>query len=73
MADDTVRTLLCLIEGDSTWFKVKPTGSMDIVDLRKLIWEEGIKRDSGILAKDLTLWKVRMTMTSDSTTDAPAG
>ena len=73
MADDAVRTLLCLIEGDSTWFKVKPTGSMDIVDLRKLIWEEGIKRDSGILAKDLTLWKVRMTMASDSTTDAPAG
>jgi Crinkler effector protein N-terminal domain len=74
MADDAVRTLVCLIEGDSTWFKVKPTGSMDIVDLRELIWEEG--KNSvlrGVDAKDLTLWKVRMTMASDSTTKSSAG
>jgi hypothetical protein len=37
MADDAPRTLLCLIEGESSLFIV-------------------------ILAKDLTLWKVMMTM-----------
>ena len=74
MADDAPRALNCLIEGDSSPFKVKPTGSNDIIDLKKLIWEEcknGVL--SSVDASDLTLWKVRMTMASDSTTNSPAG
>jgi len=70
MADDAPRALQCLIEGESLLFKVKPTGSMYIADLKDLIKE---KRKNGVLAKDLTLWKVRMTMASDSTTHSPAG
>lgn len=63
--NDAVCTLACLIKGNSTWFKVKPTGSIDIVDLRKLIWEEGkngVLR--GVLAKDLTLCHVLKCMLS---------
>jgi hypothetical protein len=47
---------------------------MDIMDLKKLIKEEG---KHGVLrnvdAKDLILRKVRMTTASDSTTNSPAG
>jgi len=76
MADDTLRTLVCLIAGESSLrlFKVNPTVSMDIMDLKGLIKE---KRKNGVLsgvdAKDLTLWKVRMTMARDDTTNSPAG
>ncbi|KAI0257398.1 hypothetical protein BJV78DRAFT_32546 [Lactifluus subvellereus] len=55
MADDALRPLICLIEGDSSAFIVKPTGSMNIIELKKLIQEEG-KND--VYAKDLILWKV---------------
>jgi hypothetical protein len=59
MADDAVRSLICLIEGESSLFRVKPTGGMDIIDLKALIKEEG---KNGVLgsvdAKDLVLWKV---------------
>jgi hypothetical protein len=55
--------LTCLIEGDSSMFGVYPTTDIRILDLRKLIHEEGNK---GVLrnvdAKDLILWKVRMIM-----------
>jgi Crinkler effector protein N-terminal domain len=74
MADDVLCALQCLIEGDSSLFKVKPTGSVDIMDLKDLIKEKcknGVL--SGVDASDLTLWKVRMTMASDSTTNSPAG
>jgi hypothetical protein len=74
MADDVLCALHCLIEGDSSLFRVRPTGSVDIMDLKDLIKE---KRKNGVLsgvdASDLTLWKVRMTMASDSTTNSPAG
>jgi hypothetical protein len=70
MADDALGALFSLIEGESVLFKVEPTGSM----LRELIKEKG---KNGVLksvnAADLTLWKVRMTMASDSTTNSPAG
>jgi hypothetical protein len=51
---------------------------MDIIELKDLIKEKGINATEharGVLAKDLTLWKVRMTMASDSdsTTNSPAG
>jgi hypothetical protein len=41
MADDASRSLLCLIEGDSSLFRVKPTGSMDIMELKDLIFAKG--------------------------------
>ena len=71
MADDAIRALICLIEGESSLFRVKPTGSMVIIELKELIKEEGI--NGSVNAMDLTLWKVRMTMASDSTTDSHAG
>ena len=76
MADDAPRTLVCLIAGESSLFKVRPTGGMDIIDLKDLIKEKGTNATGhAVLAKDLTLWKVRMTMASDSdsTTNSPAG
>jgi hypothetical protein len=60
MADDALH-LICLVEGDPFLFKVKPTGSMDIMELRKLIHEEGINGVfSSVDVIDLILWKVRM-------------
>ena len=73
MADNTVRALICLVEGDSGIFRVKPTGSMDMMELRDLIWEKGIGASTGILAKDLILWMVRISMASDDATHSPAG
>jgi hypothetical protein len=71
MADDSPRALLCLIEGDSSPFRVKLAGDTDIIDLKDLIKE---KRKNGVLsnvnAKDLTVWKVGTTMASDSTTNS---
>jgi Crinkler effector protein N-terminal domain len=55
--------LTCLIEGESSLLRVKPTTDIDMVDLKKLIREEG---KNGVLAsidaKELLLWKVRMIM-----------
>jgi hypothetical protein len=74
MADDAVRALLCIIEGESSLFRVKPTGNMDIIELKKLIREEGINTtERAVLAKDLILWKVRMTLASDSAANSPVG
>jgi len=74
MADDTRRTLVCLIEGDSSLFSVKAAGNMPILKLNDLIVE---KRQNGVLknvdAADMRLWKVSMSMASDSTTHSPAG
>jgi hypothetical protein len=74
MTDDGSRALVCLIAGESTVFRVRPTGKDDIIDLKGLIKEIGINStEHAVLAKDLTLWKVRVTMASDSTTNSPAG
>ena len=58
MADDAPRALLYLIAGESSLFRVKPTGSMDIIGLKDLIKEE---HNDGMLksvdAPDLTLWR----------------
>jgi Crinkler effector protein N-terminal domain len=55
--------LICLIEGDSSPFIVRPEEDITIMDLKKLIREE---RKNGVLARidaaDLLLWKVRMIM-----------
>jgi hypothetical protein len=73
MVDDAPRTLVCLIEGESLLFEVEATGGMNIIKLKKLIKEEGIDATEHVLAKNLTLWRVRMTMASDSTTNILAG
>jgi hypothetical protein len=63
MADDASRSLLCLIEGESTVFLVEPAGNRYIMELKEFIKEKGIKAtEHAILAKDLILWKVRMTI-----------
>ena len=69
-------TLTCLIEGDSSPFIVEPKEDISIMKMKDLIHE---KRKNGVLksvdATDLTLWRVRMTIASDSTTttNSPAG
>jgi Crinkler effector protein N-terminal domain len=60
MADDEIRVLWCLIQGESTPFEVIAPVNVSINQLKKLIKEEGIdvtERDT-ILAKHMTLWKV---------------
>lgn len=60
-SDDEARTLWCLIEGESTPFKVMAHLNTDINDLKKVVREE---RKNGALrnvdASDLILWKVCM-------------
>jgi hypothetical protein len=74
MADNALCALICLIEGNSSLFRVEPTGDMNmIMMLKKLIKEEVTNATEHVLAEDLTLWKVRKTMASDSTTNFPAG
>jgi hypothetical protein len=74
MTDDAPRALRCLIEGESSLFMVKPTGSMDILELKYLIQEQG---KNGVLssvdATELVIWKLRMSMARESTTNFPAG
>ena len=69
MANDSPRALVCLIEGESTPFRVEIAGNKDIMDLKKLIKEE---EQISAPARNLTLWKVRMTLVvfcSDITDD----
>jgi hypothetical protein len=73
MADDAPCALLCLIQGESVLFRVEPKRSVDIIELQKMIKEENSNRLQSVDASALTLWKVRMTIPSDSTTDSPAG
>ena len=59
MADDAIHALICLVEGDSSVFIVEPTGDMDIMDLKDLIWEENKNNVlNGVDSSDLILWKV---------------
>jgi hypothetical protein len=59
MADNALRVLICLVEGDSSIFKVKPAGDTDIIDLKDLIWEENKNNVlKGVDSSDLILWKV---------------
>jgi hypothetical protein len=73
MSDKPYR-ILCLIEGDTTIFAVIALPIISIGELKYTIKEKcknGVLHS--VLAKDLTLWKVRMTLASDSTTNSPAG
>ena len=69
MADDAIRVLVCLVEGESSIFKVNPTSNMDVTDLKDLIHQKGV----GTFAKDLILWKVRKSMASYDATESFAG
>jgi len=70
MAENAPRTLICLIEGESQLFKVVLNDDKDIMDLKGVIKENRKTRAlSNVDAADLTLWKVRVTMASDSTTN----
>jgi hypothetical protein len=73
MADDATCNIVCLIEGESSSFEVTPTWDTRIRKLKKLIRKDGINADRDVLAKDLTLWKVRMTIASDSTNNSLVG
>jgi hypothetical protein len=55
------RTLWFTIEGDPVPFKLIVKASIDVNDLREVIWKVGIDDNTkhGVLAKNLTLWKVR--------------
>jgi hypothetical protein len=72
MSDTTI--FWCLVEGENTVFPVTAPLTTPIYVLKDKIKEE---RKNGMLsrvdASDLTLWKVRMTMASDSITNSPAG
>jgi hypothetical protein len=63
MADYAFPALICLIEGESSPFSVKPKEDIKVMDLKDLIHE---KCKNGVLfgvdAADLLLWKVRMIM-----------
>ena len=73
MANDSPRALVCRVEGESTPFRVELAGNKDIMDLKNFIKEKCKNGTlSGVNAKDLTLWKVRMTLVvfrSDITDD----
>ena len=62
MADYAPPTLTCLIEGESSPFRVKPITDIDILDLKDLIKEKRPNSLSGVDAANLTLWKVRLIM-----------
>jgi Crinkler effector protein N-terminal domain len=75
MSENTYR-IWCLVEGEDTIFHVIASPTSFISELKEAIkekWKESVLR--GVDAGQLTLWKVRMTMTSDSTTttNSPAG
>ena len=59
MSDIASRGLWCLIEGDSTPFRVTAPVTANINHLKELVHEKGINKRTRILAKDLVLWKVR--------------
>ncbi|KAF9368106.1 hypothetical protein BGX21_006807, partial [Mortierella sp. AD011] len=52
--------LFCILDGDSTAFKVTVALDDDVDDLKKAIYKE-ITTDPEVKAKDLTLWHVAVT------------
>ena len=61
MSDVAPRSLWCLIDGESTPFKVIAPLNTDIYNLKELVREMGKNRTlRNVLAKDLVLWKVCM-------------
>ena len=62
MADDSPHVLVCVIAGEVSPFTVELAGNKSVMDLKNLIREKAIKSSEDVVAKDLTLWKVRMTL-----------
>ena len=59
MPDNGFRVICCVVQDDSNVFKIKASVNDDVVDLKKLVFDEGKNstfRDTD--AKNLTLWKV---------------
>lgn len=74
MSDPT--TFWCLVEGDDALFPIIAPLTTPIGVLRDKIKDErknGVLGHGSVRAKDLTLWKVRIAMASDSTTNSPVG
>jgi hypothetical protein len=64
----------CLVEGEAAIFPVTASPTIPIGELKDLIKEKGKNRAlNDVAAKDLRLWRVRMTTASDSTTNCPKG
>ena len=60
MADNGLRVIICVEDGDSDAFKVKASINNDVADLKKLVFEilnQGNKL-RGIYAHKLILWQV---------------
>jgi Crinkler effector protein N-terminal domain len=72
MVEDNYR-IWCLVEGESTMFPVIASRTIPIADLKKLIKEKKNRALNDVAAKDLRLWRVRMTIASDGTTNSPSG
>jgi hypothetical protein len=71
---DTMYQLWCLVEGDDTLFPIIAPSTTSIGVLKDMIKEKGINpTEHAVDAKGLTLWKVRMSIASDNTTNSPAG
>ena len=72
MADDGY-LIWCLVEGDTAIFPVTAPRALTIGELKELIKVEKNHALKDVDADHLKLWKVRMIMASDSTTNSPAG
>jgi hypothetical protein len=60
---DTTYFIWCIVKGDTSLFHVNALPTICIAELKDLIKEQrknGLLR--GVFAKDLNLWKVRMTL-----------
>jgi hypothetical protein len=61
MADNESRVICCVVQDDTHVFKVKASVHDDVTDLKKLVYQEGIDTTiNALLAKNLTLWQVRV-------------
>ena len=59
MADNRLRVICCVVQGDSGVFKVTASVDDDVTDLKKIVYQEGIDTTiHPVLAKNLTLWQV---------------
>ena len=59
MADNKYRVICCVVQDDTSVFKVTASVDDDVADLKKLVYEQGIDTTiNTVLAKNLNLWKV---------------
>lgn len=74
MPDQATHKLWCLVDSDSTVFKVTPYSNINIYDLKKPVKEEKKPELDYLVSASLAIWKVRifwtLTITVDSFTPA---